>query len=318
LQPIPRQFPKSRYIVEVQHLYRPEKLQLITGVGSLDVNRKTVNRFLFPPQEEKIDVDNTNLYLYSQINYFKDITLTVGVSADFFDTGSVHDTQINPKVGLTWNFLPRATLRAAILRNFVRRLVFNQTIEPTQVAGFNQFFDDVTGTDAWRYGVGIDQMFSSTLYAGVEFSKRDLEVPVEAELDQNLTRIEVDEEEDLGRAYFYWTPYPKLAFSAEYQYERFDRNPLFNPDSISEIKTHRVPITINFFDHSGFTFGLKATYVDQNADFIDFTGASVQGHDQFWLLDASIKYRLPKRWGLITVEGRNLELSGPGLSISGY
>src|ERR687896_2506152 len=58
------------YIVEVQHLYRPEKLQLITGVGSLDVSGKTVNRFL--SQERKIDVDNTNLYLYSQINYFKD------------------------------------------------------------------------------------------------------------------------------------------------------------------------------------------------------------------------------------------------------
>lgn len=30
------------------------------------------------------------------------------------------------------------------------------------------------------------------------------------------------------------------------------------------------------------------------------------GDDRFWVVDAAIGYRLPKRWGLITLEARNL------------
>ena len=30
------------------------------------------------------------------------------------------------------------------------------------------------------------------------------------------------------------------------------------------------------------------------------------GKDDFWLLDAAISYRLPKRWGFLTVGGTNL------------
>jgi len=30
------------------------------------------------------------------------------------------------------------------------------------------------------------------------------------------------------------------------------------------------------------------------------------GSDQFWIFDASAGYRLPKRWGIVSVEGKNL------------
>ncbi|MDR4499754.1 MAG: hypothetical protein MRK02_17825, partial [Candidatus Scalindua sp.] len=32
----------------------------------------------------------------------------------------------------------------------------------------------------------------------------------------------------------------------------------------------------------------------------------VQGDDQFWVFDGSISYRLPKRYGLITVGAKNM------------
>jgi outer membrane receptor protein involved in Fe transport len=35
-------------------------------------------------------------------------------------------------------------------------------------------------------------------------------------------------------------------------------------------------------------------------------GGRTRGHDQFWVADASISYRLPKRLGVLTLEGRNL------------
>jgi hypothetical protein len=69
---------------------------------------------------------------------------------------------------------PATTVRAAAFRVLKRTLVTDQTLEPTQVAGFEQFFDDVNGASSWRYGVGIDQKFASDLFVGVEASKRDL------------------------------------------------------------------------------------------------------------------------------------------------
>jgi len=69
-------------------------------------------------------------------------------------------------------------LRLAYIETVKRALLVDQTIEPTQVAAFNQFFDDQPGTRAKRYGIGIDARFASTVYGGVEASNRDLVVPL--------------------------------------------------------------------------------------------------------------------------------------------
>ena len=109
------------------------------------------------------DVKHTNLYLYSYITPVKIVTFTLGVSGDIFKTQSnAADSrnQVNPKFGVTWNPLPDTTLRAAAFRVLKRTLITDQTLEPTQVAGFNQFFDDLNSTKSWRYGAAIDQKFS--------------------------------------------------------------------------------------------------------------------------------------------------------------
>ena len=267
--------------------------------------------FGFPEEHTYIRHFHThhiNLYTYSIINYPKDVTWTIGASADFFKGGSLDldRDQFNPKFGMTWSPFSGTTLRAAAFRTLNRTLISNQTLEPTQVAGFNQFFDEYEGVKAWVYGIGIDQKFSPVVYGGVEFSKRDLDVPFSG-IDSPKIR-EYDWEEKLARAYLYWTPHSWLAMSAEYQYERLERKGAFiGPDRFSEVKTHRLPLGINFFHPSGFIAGLKATYVDQKGKFIlTDTEGEVPDDDQFWVVDASIGFRLPKRWGLITIEARNL------------
>ena len=85
--------------------------------------------------------------LYSYINLLKNVTFTLGASGDFFDTtsgsGLGDRSQFNPKFGITWKSVPSTTVRAAVFRALKRTLITDQTLEPTQVAGFNQFFDDL-------------------------------------------------------------------------------------------------------------------------------------------------------------------------------
>ena len=51
------------------------------------------------------------------------------------------------KVGFRWNLTDRIQLRGAAFQTVKRALSVDQTIEPTEVAGFNQLFDDINGTN---------------------------------------------------------------------------------------------------------------------------------------------------------------------------
>ncbi len=303
------------YSGELQHIFRSERFNIITGVGHFYIKEKETDfiEFLFlpfqPPTLTKSNIHHTNLYLYSQINYPKNVTFTIGGSGDFLHGGIIDENQFNPKFGVTWNPFSGTTLRAAVFRVFKRTLLTDQTVEPTQVAGFNQFFDDADATKSWCYGAAIDQKIYKNLYGGSEYSGRKLDVPFLFTTGLGPPIVdEVNWKEQLARAYLYWTPHPWFGLSAEYQYERLDREREFVA-GIRNVKTHRVPLGINFYHPSGFSAQLKATYINQEGKFQP-QGAPpntfFHGEDQLVILDASISYRLPKRYGFISVGAKNL------------
>lgn len=303
------------FMNELQHLFRYEQFSIISGAGYVDTDfeeTETITDFLTPATVTTVrdfDTRHTNFYIYSQIVFPESVTWTVGGSADFFKDDLVDRDQWNPKFGLTWDILPNTTFRAAIFRTLQRSFTTNQTIEPTQVAGFNQLFDDSTGVDAWRYGAALDQKFSRTLYGGVEFSKRELKVPFEfIDVSDNITGVdEADAKEHMGRAYLFWTPHPWLAASIEFLYERFENPDVIFEELFSDLETFRMPLGISFFHPSGFIGRLKPAFIHQRGNFGEPSVGPVEsGEDQFWVVDASVGYRLPKRWGLVTIETKNL------------
>ncbi len=296
---------------ELQYLYRSSQMNVTAGGGYVDLDGDdiiNISFFGFPFPEDILprDTEHTNIYTYSNITLPHNITLTVGGSGDFFETDSsdAEDTdQFNPKLGVTWNPTPDTTIRGAAFRVLKRTLVTDQTLEPTQVAGFNQFFDDVDATDAWRYGAAIDQKFSQNIFGGIEYSKRDLDVPYYDLVGDRSD--EVDWDEDLGRAYLFWTPHEWFALSMQYIYEKHERDEqaAFN---VKKLEGHKVPLGINFFHPSGISVSAVATYHDQEGDFEVTSGVFEPGDDDFWVVDAAIRYRLPKRYGFIEVGAKNL------------
>jgi tetratricopeptide (TPR) repeat protein len=310
------------YSAELQHLFSSKYIKLISGIGYFDINRKDVFTLEMlipegPPFPIKVtdisdfDTSHTNLYVYSQINYPKTVTFTIGGSVDFYDGSETNTNQFNPKFGVIWNPLPATTLRAAAFRTLKRTLSTNQTLEPTQVAGFNQFFDDNDATDAWNYGIAVDQKFSKTIYGGAEYSQRDLEYPafvLPRDPEAALELQHLKGKERLGRAYLYWTPHKWIALSAEYQYEKteMDKKDL---GVFEFLRTNRFPFAISFSHPSGFSMRVKTTYIDQEGKFKPQgspIGYVVSGADNFWIVDASVSYRLPKRLGIIMIDARNL------------
>ena len=319
---------QDAYSGELSYLFRAEKFNLVTGAGYFDIDGddKVIFKIedmiipLPPPNppivipgstevtEDTRDATHANLYLYSHINVLENLTVTLGASGDFYDPDSSiadDEDQFNHKVGVTWKLLPDTTVRAAAFRVLKRTLITDQTLEPTQVAGFNQFFDDLDATDAWRYGVAIDQKFSENIFGGAEYSKRDLEVPFFNIIDDKMKTYDWDEK--FFRGYLFWTPHKWWALTAEYLYEDFSRDEDFS-DGVKDLTTHSVPLGVNFFHPSGLGVALKATYIDQDGkyervtDVINFEN----GEDDFWVADAAISYRMPKRYGFFTIGVTNL------------
>jgi tetratricopeptide (TPR) repeat protein len=315
---------EDAYSGELQHLFRSQYVNTVAGAGYFNIDQEIdiVEDVFFTgiplfsvPDEIDLEIDHYNVYLYSYINLLKDVTFTIGASGDFFDADDqigeerdLDENQFNPKFGITWNPLQGTTLRGAVFRTLKRTLITDQTLEPTQVAGFNQFFDDFNATKAWVYGAAVDQKFKQNIYGGAEFFYRDMEVPFFGQTAPAapFEFLDTDWEEYIGRAYLFWTPHKWFGLSAEYQYEKFERTDEFDA-GIREVETHAVPLGINFFHPSGVSAGLKATYYDQEGEFIrkEFLNYET-GDDTFWVVDAAISYRLPKRYGFLTLGATNL------------
>jgi tetratricopeptide (TPR) repeat protein len=305
--------PEDAYNLELQHLFRSQYFDFTAGAGYADIDSYAdfvINTILPFTIESRTDFDlkHYNVYGYSYIKPLESLTFTVGASGDFTraDAPDTSDKdKFNPKFGIVWNPVPSTTLRGAAFKVLKRTLAVDQTLEPTQVAGFNQFFDDFDGTESWRYGLAWDQKLPKNIYLGLEGTYRNIETPA---IDFAGNATEANWDEYLGRFYLFLTPYDWLALRAEYQYEYIKRERDLT-DGVVHMDTHRVPVGINFFHPSGLSASAQATYYYQDGKFerIEGGGGTFEnGDDQFVLVDAAINYRLPKRYGFFTVGVQNL------------
>jgi tetratricopeptide (TPR) repeat protein len=287
----------QNYQVEGQFLHKKNNFNIIAGGGfyRLDSKDKRNSRNLGQTIRDK-----KNVYMYSNWHFLKNTTLTLGLSFDSYRRNSNSENitdfsfnKINPKLGLQWDIFQNVRLRLAWFKASKNNILANQSIEPTQVAGFNQFFDDPNGARTERKGVGIDFGHTDTMYSGIEASIRDLKVPFLNE--ENFDK----QQEQLYRAYLYSLFFSNWSVNSEFQFEKFnhtEKNDLV-PD---EIQTIRVPISFNYFNHNGFFSSLSGTYAHQHIK------QSESLNDDFFLVDAAIGYRFPGRRGLVSFEARNL------------
>jgi len=303
--------PEKVYGAEVQHLFRSRRFDVTSGVGYFKIDgalRTELGLFGFVEEFPTIETkfDHVNLYAYANVKALTDLALIVGGSYDHLSGDIVGDDggQFNPKLGMMWNPRPTTTVRASVVRTLKRTLGgTDHTLEPTQVAGFNQFFDDFNQVEAWRYGGAIDQKLGRDAYGGAEFSRRDLTVPF---IDLESVTRQAPWNEWLGRAYFLGTPHRFLALRAQYIFERFEHDDT-QTLGFREVKTHRVPLGVSFFHPSGLGASLTATYWKQEGQFEQLLVPEfLSGRSSFWLVDAAFTYRLPKRYGFVSIGATNL------------
>lgn len=120
--------------------------------------------------------------------------------------------------------------------------------------------------------------------AGVELSRREAKFPA-VNLDGTFI---IDAAENLRRAYLHWTPHTRIAAGVAVESEDFDAK-----TDLPAVETLLVPAQIGYFAPNGFYGTVGATLVHQDVE--------DQGEDEFVLFDATLGYRLPRRYGVVRV-----------------
>jgi len=305
----------STYSAELQYLLKINSYQLLLGIGNYQQNLSqndlaTITSGGVPlatlPLIGNTTATHTNGYFYNYFN-FGSLDLTLGMSNDDFDKSPIHENQVNGKFGLQWQATDKLRFRTAVFRSLKRSTTSYQTFEPTQVAGFNQFFDGQLGTDATNYGLAMDAKITPVLYSGFELLHRDLKVP---NVVSSAVRIDNDNEY-LDHLYLNWLINRNFSLSARYEYEEFKRQ-LQSTSNItvpSKVITQSIPLNLTYYSNHQFFTGLTATYVDQRVTQPTQTTPTIladQFTDNFWIVDYELGYRLPRRSGIISLRINNL------------
>lgn len=302
---------------EAQYIFRVRDLNIIAGGAFYDVSadlalnldlttllREPCPAFSPIPCEGRLNLDSElgTAYLYANIRTPGGFLWTLGLSYDdleFKNLGFALN-KTNPKVGVQWELSDALRVRGAYFKTLKPALVVEQTLQPTQIAGFTQLFDDGEAAESEVFGLGIDVGLSEEVFIGLEGMHRRVEVPSFWPLTGAVNSLLRDEE--LFQGYAYWTPTDRWALSAQFEYEDISRDGI-GPGP-GTVRTRSLPLRARYFHPKGFFGGFTGTHVDQTVRDTPF--GFDQEEDSFWVLDLELGYRLPKRRGILSLEIRNL------------
>ena len=186
------------YSTELQQIWQNRTFGLIAGARCQWADMQTTNQVLrTPPLGAPTPVaaniasslDRVAVYGYGQWRPLDSLSLIAGLSYDYLEYPENIDTapitsaetstdQISPKAGILWSPFKSTNLRAAYARSQGGAFLDNSvTLEPTEIAGFNQSFRSlipesvaglVPGTEFNMFGVGMDQSFKTHTYFYVQ------------------------------------------------------------------------------------------------------------------------------------------------------
>lgn len=316
---------------ETQFIGRFDTSSLVFGVGSYDQERDDdigFRRFLPFRILWDYSTDHRHAYAYftqqlpsggqdSATVRGPGSSITIGASYDDFETNlkfrTSHPTsgispiraestlrrnRILPKLGMILQMPSIAgeltTARAAYFQTIKRPLLGNETLEPTSIAGFDQFFDDTDGTFTETAAVALDTEFTPRFHGGMEFAYRDMEI---ATIDGFTGQIiEGGAKEKSARLFLYYAPNEDWSVATTFRRLVQDRGiAAISPIMVLDAETNILTTKISYFALPRTTLSITPTWLDQDGTFFDpFKNMTYPGSEDTWLLDLSASYKIPQ------------------------
>lgn len=303
--------------VEVQGMHRLAFADLVAGMSLTESESDGEAIDFFGSTPFATQSDHLSVYGYATVAPFDEVAVTLGVShesaSNVFSAAGLgapqrtDASQINPKLGLTVEPIDGVRLRAAYFRTLKRAFVADQTLEPTTIAGFNQFYDDFDLTDATTIGAGVDLRPLDNVWVGGEFMFRDLETPsTDIDAFGNVVPVTLEGTERTVRGYVNATLGSDWALRLGVERTDIDSDVLGRPTGVT---TLLVPASAAYFHPSGFFASAEAIWFDQSTRgrSAGFFGGAVPDTDENGVVvNAALGYRLPRNRGVLSLEVNNL------------
>jgi tetratricopeptide (TPR) repeat protein len=246
------------------------------------------------PKEEDSDPEFKNVYLYSQFILPIHLNLTLGVSYEDIEGSYITRDQTSPKFGLTWEAMDNLVLRASYIEGLSKPNYMMQTVEPTQVSGFNQLFHVGQGSEIEQFGFGFDAQLTHSLSIGADFSRKDILVHW---LHVGGDDFFDDIVHEVSHIYLHWPTSDRFAMRVGFEKDHFTGT--LSPQLV---KTKRFPIGFNYYWPFGLFFKSEAIYINQEIT----QNGTEDDREEFWNFDIVTGYRFPKRFGKVEIIVKNL------------
>jgi outer membrane receptor protein involved in Fe transport len=307
------------YSLDLQQIHTTDRWRLQSGLVYAQRDSVGVTQVMFPgpppisaTTTSRSTYEQRSLYGYAHWLIAPTLTVTAGASADALTDEFIDAQAVNPKVGLIWQPTARLTLRMAVYETLQGTLTTSPQnpqprLEPVQIAGFSQLVFGGTADASMTRGIALDHALSERLFAGIEVTQRDFDrtLLLPSNPPESVVQAFATAERS-QHAYVYWTPLDQLSVSAQYQHDRLHSAP-FDTFGYADMNLKRLPIELHHFAPFGLTTMVRASHVLQTGNFSLAPQPGVEyGEDQFWVLDASIGYRLRNRRGMLSLHVDNL------------
>ena len=241
--------------------------------------------------EPEVSASETDFYRtsygYWSIKPVDPLELTIGASYAELDaeTFTKKISGWYPKFSLDYRPYSNLILRTAYFQSLKRPFAGEQTLEPTQVGGFNQLADEIDGIESDQYALGFDLDVSHGHHLGGDFLIRKLTIPLVDPIDGY---IQNDAKQKQALLFWSWGSNP-WAMSFKYVYEKNEYvgdEPSFT-GTPTPLTTHRLPLRIQWQSSNGLLISATTTYFDQKAN---FDRGLTKRSESFTLLDIATNY----------------------------
>ncbi|MGI9504693.1 MAG: tetratricopeptide repeat protein, partial [Geminicoccaceae bacterium] len=287
--------------IEIQNIFSKGNSSSIIGFGytdfSADRNINTISNIGDFLIEEDLNSENFTIYYYQYFSPIDNFSVDFGLSYDNLEEENFDVKQFNPKLGIQWAPFKWAQIRAAAFQSVKRQFILDTTLEPTQVAGFNQYRDDFNLTESNFYGLGFDFDIAWGANVGAEIFRRDSKVPTSTgSIDQRVDNAHLYYYQPIGKRF-------SLTVEPELEYTNFDAPSTNVPQKIRNVV---LPVGIRYFGVAGLIAGLEVNFVHQRVNQLEVGGASSRLNENFFTVDANAGWRDPKGNYLFELEARNI------------
>lgn len=240
-------------------------------------------------------------YAYWTVSPISALELTAGLTYAELDAESLDDklSGWQPKLSMYYQFNDRFDFRTAYFQSLKRPISIEQTIEPTQLSGFNQFTDETDGIESENYAARLDLNAGSGHYFGAEalFRKSDILSDLSGDSSPEV-------EDKIAQIFWNWATNP-WAVSFAYQHENSEYT--IQPNIVitnlpTRLTTRSTPLQLKWIHHTGLSLATTATYFHQKMDTFQENSLTTD----FTLLDLVATYTFLQRQVEVELRCNNL------------